>query len=260
MRELEARLGEGAWQEVHNFAALNPPLSECDALAILVQFALDRMTVDDRVVATENYNRHGNVTESGTPPVEPIKVLRPLSPRQASHLRGELAAERHHAEHDPLTGLFNRRAAMSLLRYSAVSMVALADVNQFKQINDRWGHHAGDHVLQMVGQRLTTVMHTQTGRVYRLGGDEFLLVWFEPPADRREALYVACQAVAESLEYRGWGTSEVVKVVPSISVGASYVARPARCGPTLLRAADEEMYTAKRSPDSVSLKELHAGG
>jgi diguanylate cyclase (GGDEF)-like protein len=96
---------------------------------------------------------------------------------QAARLRRQLRAERHAASHDVLTGLPNRRAfyrAGSALiadpgRYPLVAVVV--DLDDFKQINDRFGHAAGDEVLVTVARRLAG--YAGDNLIARIGGDEF---------------------------------------------------------------------------------------
>lgn len=78
------------------------------------------------------------------------------------------------ATRDPLTGLLNRRGLAQVWNATpGRDGIALIDLNRFKQINDRYGHAAGDRVLACIGQRL----HDQFGdRAARLGGDEFAIV------------------------------------------------------------------------------------
>ncbi|WP_053959823.1 GGDEF domain-containing protein [Sulfobacillus thermosulfidooxidans] len=93
--------------------------------------------------------------------------------------------KQHHqwlAQHDTLTQLFNRSAVYDqlptlLARASDSNWVgiALLDLDNFKTINDTWGHAAGDAVLQVVGQRLQKSLRS-TDLVARWGGDEFLMV------------------------------------------------------------------------------------
>ncbi len=84
---------------------------------------------------------------------------------------------------DPLTGLFNRRAGENLLtllfaqaqRHPHALSIALLDVDNFKRINDQWGHKAGDRVLQEVAQLLRTGVRMGDA-VIRWGGEEFVVV------------------------------------------------------------------------------------
>ncbi len=106
------------------------------------------------------------------------------SRRRAWNLVGEKTGElAYRALHDPLTDLPNRvlvldRAEQILARARRldVSVTALfVDIDGFKQINDRYGHHAGDEVLRQVGARLKTILR-DNDTVGRLGGDEFVML------------------------------------------------------------------------------------
>ena len=100
------------------------------------------------------------------------------------------------AHHDELTGLGNRRYLSEkfeeLSRYRAENggeLTALhMDLDRFKQINDTIGHAAGDHVLEVVAERIRE--HTKTGDIVaRIGGDEFVvLIWEADPTDRPQQL------------------------------------------------------------------------
>ena len=108
---------------------------------------------------------------------------------EIGRLQAELTAERHAASHDPLTGLPNRRAfyrlAATLLTDGAGRplVAVVLDLDDFKQINDRYGHAAGDKVLISVAQRLATFAGDNP--VARLGGDEFAGLLASPTVDRR---------------------------------------------------------------------------
>ncbi len=108
---------------------------------------------------------------------------------EIDRLQAELTAERHAASHDPLTGLPNRRAfyrlAAALLTDGAGRplVAVVLDLDDFKQINDRYGHAAGDKVLISVAQRLATFAGDNL--VARLGGDEFAGLLASPTVDRR---------------------------------------------------------------------------
>lgn len=92
---------------------------------------------------------------------------------------------------DPLTGLANRRTAEEQLiremararRRRAPLTVVAFDLNNFKQINDRYGHSAGDLVLRAFAEKLTNRRRGED-LVVRMGGDEFLLLLPECPADQ----------------------------------------------------------------------------
>ncbi|HEX4482560.1 MAG TPA: bifunctional diguanylate cyclase/phosphodiesterase [Solirubrobacteraceae bacterium] len=107
-----------------------------------------------------------------------------VSRRRAWGLVGEKTGElAYRALHDPLTDLPNRslvldRAGQVLARARLLGVTVTAlfvDIDGFKQINDRFGHQAGDEILRQVGARLKTVLR-DNDTVGRLGGDEFVMV------------------------------------------------------------------------------------
>lgn len=183
---------------------------------------------------------------------------------EIGHLQAELAAERHAASHDPLTGLPNRRAfyrlAAALLTDAAGQpLIAIVlDLDDFKQINDRYGHAAGDQVLISVAERLAGFAGDNL--VARLGGDEFAGLLASPTIDRRwieHATRRLAETVAAPIRLSG------VSVQVTASVGLAPVTGPAQLTDALSRA-DAAMYQAKslggnRSPrqlvDSVRLAE-----
>ncbi|MEM9041995.1 MAG: diguanylate cyclase [Actinomycetota bacterium] len=151
------------------------------------------------------------------------------------------------ASTDPLTGLANRRALDDLvaeLRRSAadgelVSVLAL-DLDGFKQLNDRFGHHRGDRALELVGERLLATV--RTGDVVgRLGGDEFVVVQLVTTVDQAtESARRILAAVAEELHERM--PDAAVGASGGLTVSSDEVAR----FDDLLREADAALITAKR--------------
>ncbi|NYF58656.1 GGDEF domain-containing protein [Micromonospora purpureochromogenes] len=172
---------------------------------------------------------------------------------EIEYLQAELAAERHAASHDPLTGLPNRRAfyriaAALLTDAGGRPLIAVVlDLNDFKQVNDRYGHAAGDQVLVSVAQRLTAFAGDNL--VARLGGDEFAGLLSSPSVDRRwidHATRRLCAAMAAPIPVGG----RSVRV--TASVGLAPVSGPTQLTEALC-AADAAMYrakgvTARRSP------------
>jgi diguanylate cyclase (GGDEF)-like protein/putative nucleotidyltransferase with HDIG domain len=142
---------------------------------------------------------------------------------------------------DPLTGLGNHRHFHERLQRelaaaeeaSAVVSLVLLDVDNFKQINDRFGHPAGDRVLSAVSSRLR-----QGGESFRLGGDEFAVLL--PGCDELEALSVA-EAIVARIGEADLG------VVDAITVSAGVASYPThgRERDSLIRLADGALYWAK---------------
>ena len=157
------------------------------------------------------------------------------------------------AFHDPLTGLANRAlfedrlelAMSSARRHDELLGVAFLDIDDFKDINDGFGHVMGDQVLMAVAHRLeSTVRHEDT--VARIGGDEFAAIF--PRATSIEDLEgLADKLVARVAEPVIIGL-EKFDVVASVGLA---VFEPDDDARSLLMRADIEMYEAKRtSPTS----------
>ena len=151
---------------------------------------------------------------------------------------------------DQLTGLYNRRYMETQLdqwMHRAVMggkpvSVMIADIDHFKQVNDTWGHDAGDRVLKEFSDRLK--MHVRPlDIVCRHGGEEFVVVMPETDGD------IAC-TVAERI--RGAIASETFEVegVPTslqitVSVGVAALDGSRDSADDFLKRADEALYQAK---------------
>jgi chemotaxis family two-component system sensor kinase Cph1 len=148
------------------------------------------------------------------------------------------------AMRDPLTGLGNRRHLLEELaqRSELADTVSLLfiDLDEFKQINDTFGHEAGDTVIVAVGARLTD--HTRSDDlVVRLGGDEFVIVAFD--LEDRDAQLMG-QRIAEALRDPVNLDGGLGRVTASIGV----VTLAGHTNPAeMLERADAAMYRAKQN-------------
>ncbi|MEV0926536.1 GGDEF domain-containing protein [Streptomyces spongiicola] len=147
------------------------------------------------------------------------------------------------ARRDPLTGLWTRdaftRRARRLLR-DPRAVVVLADVDHFKQINDRFGHAAGDVLLATVAARLAHAT-TPGGVAGRLGGDEFAAVVVDRDGTAADRLHTLARVLARPVD-------TAPDVHTTVSLGWVRAAdHPGEDLSALLRRADEAMYAAKRS-------------
>jgi diguanylate cyclase (GGDEF)-like protein/PAS domain S-box-containing protein len=178
---------------------------------------------------------------------EELVFLRTIANTLATAL-ARLAGEermRHEAVHDPLTGLANRTLLRDRLEHALARSereeematgVLFIDLDNFKQVNDAFGHAAGDAVLVELGRRLRTAVRP-ADTVARLGGDEFVVVCEEVDAEIAVALGQRLEAaIREPLEVGG--VTHLLTASIGIALG--------RTDPdALLGDADTAVYDAK---------------
>ncbi|MBL1078576.1 GGDEF domain-containing protein [Nocardia sp. 2] len=151
---------------------------------------------------------------------------------------------RHEATHDALTDLANRSLLQERVRVMAADPargvgLMLIDLDDFKQINDTYGHSVGDEVLVTIAQRLRAVCPAETV-IGRYGGDEFVLAL---PTRRNSLSELAMRVLAALCE----PVPSAAGAVPaSASVGTAFCPPGRDCDfSDLLRSADRAMYSAK---------------
>ena len=162
-------------------------------------------------------------------------------------LRADLAEQ---ASRDPLTGLLNRRRLMVGLagalaasqEHGASVAVLMVDVDHFKQVNDRWGHRAGDEALVSLARLLCEVT-PEDALVGRWGGEEFLVVL--PGADTAAAAAVAETVRARCAEPPASVPADVAPHARTVSVGVAATRSPTADPDMLVDAADSALYDAK---------------
>ncbi len=143
-------------------------------------------------------------------------------------------------EHDPLTGTWNRRMGFKLLQERVEKgehpLLVFMDLDNFKAINDRWGHAVGDEVLTLLGTRLYRQFRSDD-LIIRYGGDEFIVATRAPDAPRRirEIFARPFQTSAGSLRVQA-----SFAVSPPIPPGTDLE--------TLFRELDQEVYRQKGKP------------
>jgi diguanylate cyclase (GGDEF)-like protein/PAS domain S-box-containing protein len=156
---------------------------------------------------------------------------------------------RHEADHDPLTGVANRRALDRTLaaavaragRAGHTVAVLVTDLDGFKAVNDRHGHGAGDATLREVAARLRASVR-ERDLVARVGGDEFVLVLadLEPSSAAAER----CRARITTALAEPWAVAGV-DVPLRAAIGVAHYPADGREGGALIAHADREMYAAK---------------
>lgn len=152
------------------------------------------------------------------------------------------------ARTDPLTGLVNRRYFMEVLgheiarsrRYRHQLSLLAIDIDEFKRVNDTWGHLRGDDVLCRVAQVAAEQLR-DTDTIGRIGGEEFVVLLPETPPEQAASLAERLRAAVAS-QVHSAGAAEIRLTV---SIGIAEL-QPRDDALTLLGRADRRLYAAKR--------------
>ena len=138
---------------------------------------------------------------------------------------------------DPLTGVGNRRKMnYSLLTgflYSGNVSFIMMDIDNFKRVNDTYGHDKGDEVLKRLGI-LLKLMHNHKNRCFRYGGEEFVMIVYD--SDPAMALRIA-ENVRRDFEWQKWDFMDGVTISLGVSTG--------RLSQATLVEADKNLYYSK---------------
>ena len=155
------------------------------------------------------------------------------------------------ANHDQLTGLFNRYYLLETLgrelsrarRLQVPVTVAILDIDHFKDYNDNFGHAAGDEVLRTTAAMLKDAVRS-TDIVCRYGGEEFLIVFLDSTAATAvPRLGQICHKVRQrAYQHQGSAMPGV-----TLSVGIAEFPQHGRTVDALIRAVDRALYAAKKA-------------
>jgi diguanylate cyclase (GGDEF)-like protein len=156
------------------------------------------------------------------------------------------------AHHDKLTGLMNRIAFDSYIKTALDRANSLGekltflylDLDGFKKVNDTYGHQVGDLLLQEAARRLQGCVRTEEG-VFRIGGDEFMLVLFTSAETPTQDASAVAEKVIESLNHPFDLVNEQLQV--GCSIGAAVWEDEKAAPIEIIRCADEALYTSKRT-------------
>jgi diguanylate cyclase (GGDEF)-like protein len=183
--------------------------------------------------------------DSLLPSSEKLQALRIFANQAATAIRAAKNVKelRFLADHDPLTRLLNRRAFFYRLygevaratRYNRSFGLVLCDLDDFKELNDRYGHPAGDEALQRFARTLQAAVR-KGDDAFRIGCDEFALVLAEAHED--DAREVVARIAAKTTGLRA-------------TFGVASCPEHAADAQVLFRLADEALYEAKRSGSGV---------
>ncbi len=176
-----------------------------------------------------------------------------------SELVAKLGEARRQAMFDPLTRLWNRRGGIDLLnkaldealRHDYTLGICLADIDNFKSVNDQYGHQVGDEVLSRIARKIVGSVRPQD-LVCRYGGDEFLVIVHD--VDQKDCAEIAervCDGIRSAPVRTRGGTARV-----TLSIGIAM--RNRGDGITthgLIEKADQALYSSKRAGrDRVSIE------
>ncbi|NPA40724.1 MAG: diguanylate cyclase [Aquificae bacterium] len=178
-----------------------------------------------------------------------IKKLEEQS-HEIEKLKEELRRAKEEANIDPLTGLRNRRSFERALseffrdykKFGYPFSVIMLDLDNFKQINDTYGHIAGDKVLREIGNILRNYLRAKDVPA-RTGGEEFTIIL--PGITREEALTVAERLRKVIANYTV--EHEDTKINPTASFGVAEVSEDIESPEDIIRKADENLYKAKKA-------------
>lgn len=196
---------------------------------------------------------------AGTGPLRVVVAHEDISERKRAELQ-----LLHDAFHDPLTGLPNRALFLDRLAHAArhsraaeqyLFAVLFLDIDDFKLVNDSFGHVVGDHLLDSISERLQASVRPMD-TVARIGGDEFAIL-LDGLRDANEAAHIAGRVLRDFSDPFYVGTQEVFT---SASIGIALSSAGFDHSHDLLRDADTALYRAKvlgKSRHAVFDREMH---
>ena len=174
-----------------------------------------------------------------------------------SSVRSALEEEKKLARSDPLTGIANRRSFIELLgaemhrawRYKHPFTIVHFDLDNFKTVNDRFGHSTGDALLCLLAQTIRENIRA-TDTIARLGGDEFAILLPETGPESARVIIQRVQKLnLDVMERNGWPVTLSMGVVTFIS--------PPTTVDEMLRLSDALMYGAKNNGKNTIKYEVY---
>lgn len=158
-----------------------------------------------------------------------------------------VSALKNHADKDYLTGLMNLRSILSVLhveinrfkRYQTPFVIGLLDIDNFKKLNDSYGHLCGDHLLQVIATIMKTRLRS-TDSIARIGGDEFVFILPQTRAVAVDALIteILCTIDREAEQWQN---------LISASIGVVCCETSIKSSAELIQLSDELMYSVKNA-------------
>lgn len=234
-------------RNLDRFAILNPP-EDTGSMAIAP------LTLDGKLIGALN---QADISDDRFSPGKDTSLLERLAVKVSLCLSNVTAHEKIKflAYHDPLTGLLNRRVMENVLerefsrakRYFSVLSLVFIDLDDFKQVNDRYGHDMGDELLRHIAAVFTS-MTRRSDVVARFAGDEFVFLLPETQARQAESFM---ERVVQRLVENPIFDSAGNRINASFSYGvAASDEKNIEDFTTLLKTADERLLNEKKETDT----------
>jgi diguanylate cyclase (GGDEF)-like protein len=226
----------------------------CILLAALVARAVTR-PINSMSAAAQRFAHEHQAETLSIDRRDEIGVLARSFNQMQDEIRQQLTALQesrqemeHLARHDALTGLPNRRAFQERLEHALARSqrsgerfaLLFIDVDNFKSINDRWGHDGGDAVLKIVAMRLNATTR-KVDAVARMGGDEFVVLLDNPT--HRDDITTIAEKLLASVRAPILHNGQELQV--GFSIGISQYPDDGHTAADLMARADHAMYDAK---------------
>lgn len=235
-------------RNLDRFFVLNPPPD-------IRSMAIAPLTLDGKLIGTLN---QADMSEDRFCPGKDTSLLERLAVKVSLCLSNVTAHEKLKflAYHDPLTGLLNRRVMENVLerefcrakRYFSALSVVFIDLDNFKEVNDRYGHDVGDELLKHVAG-IFSAMTRRSDVVARFAGDEFVFLLPETQLMRARAFMVRVVMRVQDIPFRD---SEGNQIRTSFSYGiASSDEKGMDDYSTLIKKADERLLIEKKDRGSI---------
>ena len=178
---------------------------------------------------------------------ERLKKFIEKNRKRLAWIEEKFQEQKKEIELDALTGISNRRSFDKDVEYLDLNNIPygliILDVDNFKKINDTYGHLIGDEVLKTIGEILHTYVRNDT-KSYRYGGEEFVVVL--PHADK-EGVRIVAERLREVIEHRGLNIDDKGGFLHFTASFGATVKKEGETIQDVLKRADEALYEAKRT-------------